>query len=220
MQNNKIILALDSTNSPLAAAISAGGRVFSARKAGIKQEEYLFPLLNKLLAKAGVRLNDVQKVFFIKGPGRFTGIRISITLAAMLGELCGADVASASVFDVLKHQADAAKIIPPGSAVAIIAHAFREEYFVSLRGEDKWLNYDDMLALLASVKEPLFIIGRGKDGGELKNILPAKYTYAPAKFNTISPRAMLDYASACPPQQRAQALEPLYLKPARFETDK
>ena len=229
MQKNKeIILCMDSSSSPLTLALSAGGKVYCARRAGIKQEDLLFPSLKKLLAEAGCKLKDVKKFFFIKGPGRFTGIRISITLASVLREINGAQIASAGVFDVLMNAAQNsrgfkiwASANPRGAAV-VITHAFRDEYFAQIfDGAQKplWAQKEDLLALLNKQKKPLFIIGQSKEGENLKNIFPSgKFTFAPPKLNKITARAMLDFKPAA--QTVSQTLEPLYLKPARFERGK
>ena len=134
-KKEKIILALDSTSSPLRVVLSRGGKAYSARKAGIKQEELLFPVLNKIFAKAGVKLKDVTHFFYVKGPGRFTGIRIGITLASVLSEINGTDISSADLFDILKFQAEKSSQYKkwlkanPGGVLCIVIHAFREEYF-------------------------------------------------------------------------------------------
>ena len=50
---------------------------------------------------------------------------------------------------------------------------------------------------------------------DLKNIFRGKFTFAPPKLNKITAQAMLDFKPS--PQSIEQTLEPLYLKPARFE---
>ncbi|MDR1684347.1 MAG: tRNA (adenosine(37)-N6)-threonylcarbamoyltransferase complex dimerization subunit type 1 TsaB [Elusimicrobiota bacterium] len=219
MAKNKVILALDSSASPLLCALEARGKVYAAKKSGLKQEELIFPLLKKLFAGAGCALADVDKVFFIKGPGRFTGIRIGITLASMLNVLAGSETASATVFDALKYQAAGAA---KGRVIVAVAHASRDEYFAQIcdgKQQPLWLGLDDLKALLKKQKRPLFICGRGKDGAPLKTILGGPYSYAPAALNKIRGATLIALAKITK-TPKAQVLEPLYLKPARFETGK
>jgi len=61
-------------------------------------------------------------------------------------------------------------------------------------------------------------MGRGKEGEDLKNIFPGKFTFASSKLNKITAQAMLNFKPS--PQSIEQTLEPLYLKPARFEQSK
>ncbi|MDR1123816.1 MAG: tRNA (adenosine(37)-N6)-threonylcarbamoyltransferase complex dimerization subunit type 1 TsaB [Elusimicrobiota bacterium] len=226
-KDEEIILALDSTSVPLTAVLKKGGKVYCARRAGIKQEDYLFPLLGRLLAKAGCKLGDVKKFFFLKGPGRFTGIRISITLASLLHEISGVEISSADVFDVLAAEAQKSRgykkwlAANPRGAAAVVLHAFRDEYFVKIYAgprEPRWLGGDDLPALLKAARRPLYIIGRGRDGAPLQNLLPPCFAYAPARLNKITARALPAFDA--PPQSIAKTLEPLYLKPARFELGK
>ena len=76
-----LTLLLDSSSVPLTCAITDGKKLYRASKAGIKQENYLFPLIKTLLKKFKAELKDIDSCLFVKGPGRFTGIRIGITLS-------------------------------------------------------------------------------------------------------------------------------------------
>lgn len=81
-----IILAVDATGEVLSAAVENGGKVFTARKAGKKpHDELLLPLVEALLKKAKVKWDDLDAVAAAAGPGRFTGIRIGLSFAAMAG---------------------------------------------------------------------------------------------------------------------------------------
>jgi tRNA threonylcarbamoyl adenosine modification protein YeaZ len=226
--DESVTLALDSSSSPLLLALKANGKIRRARKSGLKQEDYLFPLLKKLLDRAGLKLGDVKRFFFVKGPGRFTGIRIGITLASMLKEISGADIASASVFDILRARAQEAKEYKtwlqnnPGGAFAVVLHALREEYFAAIYGaapQPQWLGFEALLDFLKTQNQPLFIAGWGRERSPLSAVLPAAYTYAPARLNKIDAPTMLQMA-ALPPRPAREVLEPLYLKPARFEIGK
>ena len=104
MQKNNLglTLMLDSSSAPLLAALFCEGKIYSLSKDGIKQEELLFPLLNRLYKKAGKSFKQTENFFFIKGPGRFTGISIGVTLASILAEINGTNIASADIFQTLE----------------------------------------------------------------------------------------------------------------------
>ncbi|MDR0953527.1 MAG: tRNA (adenosine(37)-N6)-threonylcarbamoyltransferase complex dimerization subunit type 1 TsaB, partial [Elusimicrobiota bacterium] len=207
-QTSQITLVLDSSSTPLTIALNAHGKTYTAKTNKIKQEEFLFPLLRRLLKKADIKLAEVKKVFFVKGPGRFTGIRIGITLASMLSELAGADIASASIFDLLKFKAAAAKEYKtwlaknPDGNLAVILHAFRGEYFVQIgQNAPVWIDVEELKKLLKKTKKPLFIVGWGADRTPLADALPAAYTYGPVKLNFVDAKPMLAYAAALPDTQ-------------------
>ena len=88
-----LTLVLDSTSTPLMIALFYKGKIYALSKDGIKQEEILFPLINRLFKKIGKNFKDTKNFFFVKGPGRFTGIRIGITLASILAEINNTKIA-------------------------------------------------------------------------------------------------------------------------------
>jgi len=222
----EIILALDTTSSPLLAAVNRAGKTAGVKKSGIKQEEFLFPAIQKALSKTGADLKSVTKVFFIKGPGRFTGIRIGLTAATMLRSLNNAEAASATMFEVLKRGAEKSRGYKnwlkqnPGGNLAVVLHAFREEYFLQIFGltEPMWLTKEDLFKFLSGVKTPLFITGFDKDraplGGLFKNF---NYALGGAKLSRVTPALIIESAKA--KSFEPGTLEPLYLKPARFERE-
>ena len=222
--DNNLTLVFDSSSAPLLAALFCDGKIYAAAKDGIKQEELLFPLLNRLYKKAGKKFKDTKNFFFIKGPGRFTGIRIGVTLASMLSEINGTNIASADIFNVLGpavlESADFKKWQaknPKGKAI-IILPAFREEYFVCFVGSNnpKWLNIEDLNKELSAQKAPLFLAGWAGAKEPLKKYFGKKYTYA--KVNFLTPEILFAAANKyLGTQTKEEVLTPLYLKPARFE---
>ena len=225
--DKKITLALDSTSTPLFMVLESGGKIFTAKKSGIKQEELLYPALNKLFAKAGIKLKDITHFFYIKGPGRFTGIRIGITLASVLSEINGVKSCSADLFEVLKFQAEHSKKYQtwlkknPRGVLGIVLHAFREEYFSLLCcGGEKplWCSWQELESKLKNFDNPLFICGWDKDRLALNGKLPQNCTCAPASLNKLNAASLLALNETLQGKQTmTEILEPLYLKPARFE---
>lgn len=215
-----LTLLLDSSSVPLACAITDGKKLYRASRPGIKQENYLFTLIKNLLKKYNAQLKDIDSCLFVKGPGRFTGIRIGITLASMLKEFAGVKVASLSVFDILKYQAQNSKEYKKDFGdIMVILPAFRKEYFLSFKGKEIWTTEEEISALLKKQKTPLFICGFGAEGQSLNKIFICKKAiFAPGKLNKISFEIMAKLAPKyCGKQKLEEVFTPLYLKPARFE---
>lgn len=220
-----VIIGLDTSSSPLVAVVERGGKKYASRRKGVKQERLLFPVLKQLLTKAGADLTHTAKVAIIRGPGRFTGIRISLTFASMLKYLSGAKVYGITVFEAVRLQVAASKRFltwkaqKPAGSLAVVWHAFREEYFLQIFNAQseapQWLSREELLARLAARKEPLFVAGTDKEHTPLETLLEGRYTLADFKDCIVRPETLVAVAQNDAYQK--DALEPLYLKPARFE---
>ena len=216
---------MDSSSSPLLLALSGGEKCYVSRRKGIKQEQLLFPMLQRLTAKAHVNLTDIERLFIIRGPGRFTGIRIALTLASMMQLLNKTEVYGATLFDVLYRQAQVSrtyqkwKSVHALGAIAVVLHAFREEYFLQIfdgtNTAPQWLNRQELLAQLASYPNSLFLVGTDKEFSPLSELAGNKYALADYKDCRVQAHTLLSMAQE--EIWKQHALEPLYLKPARFE---
>ena len=218
-------LVIDSSSSPLLLALEKDGKIYSARRKGIKQEKLLFGVLQALLAKAAADLPCVNRVLVIRGPGRFTGLRIALTFASMMQMLNHTRVQGLTLFEVLREQVTASSKYQkwqqrhPAGALAVVLHAFREEYFLQIfdgpKTQPRWLNREELLACLAAHKAPLFVAGTDKNFTSLKNLLGSAYPLAAQKDCRVQARTLMRLSQQEAGTQRP--LEPLYLKPARFE---
>ena len=70
------------------------------------QAERLFPLLEELLAEAGLSWRDLDRIGVGIGPGNFTGIRISVASARGLALSLGIPAIGVSSFSALGHGLD------------------------------------------------------------------------------------------------------------------
>ena len=218
-------LVMDTSSSPLLLAVEKDGHLFSARRKGIKQEKLLFPLLHNLLAKAQADLKDIGHIVIVRGPGRFTGIRIALTFASMMRFLNHTQVCGVTLFDVLARQAQASRAYKtwlkqhPNGALAVVLHAFREEYFLQIFDSDsagpQWLSREELLDKLAHIHKPLFVCGTDKGFAPLEGLLGTAYTLAAYKDCRVRPQTLLTFAA----EKGPEVVEPLYLKPARFELE-
>lgn len=220
-----VTIGLDTSSSPLLAVVEKEGKICSSRRKGVKQERLLFPVLQKLLAKQQAQLSDVKKVVIVRGPGRFTGIRIALTFASMLKYLNGAQVYGVTMFEAVKEQVMASKTFKnwqaqnPSGVLAVVLHAFREEYFLQFftpqEQAPQWLSCEELLERLSACKEPVFVAGADKEHTPLADLLGGRWPLADFKDCLVRPDTLAALAGRKELQQNA--LEPLYLKPARFE---
>lgn len=226
MQSSKAVtLALDTSGSPLLVAVKNGSQQVARRQKGIKQERLLFPVIKRALTACGATLQDVKKICIVRGPGRFTGIRIALTFASMMKYLNHAEIYGATLFDILRSQAENSAAFKrfkkqhENGVLGVVLHAFREEYFLQIfDGKDSkplWLSCEELLARLAAYPAPLFLAGSDKNGASLADLTGGKYPLAADKDCRVRPATLLGLAKH--EAYKTDALEPLYLKPARFE---
>lgn len=63
----------------------------------------LLPLIETILAEAGLRPADLDLLAWSAGPGSFTGLRVGATVVRTLGEALACPVASVPTLDVIAH---------------------------------------------------------------------------------------------------------------------
>jgi tRNA threonylcarbamoyladenosine biosynthesis protein TsaB len=85
------LLAIDTTEDGCSAALLLGDAVRERFElAPRRHSELILPMMDGLLAEAGLRLADLDALAFARGPGAFTGVRIAA--AVIQGVALGADL--------------------------------------------------------------------------------------------------------------------------------
>ena len=83
------VLAIDTTdNKRIAVSISTGNKkneIFSSST--ILKSEIALPLIDKILKENNLLLEQVSEVRVNTGPGSYTGIRVGVSIANILGYL-------------------------------------------------------------------------------------------------------------------------------------
>lgn len=221
----KITAGLCTCGTRLKAAALAGKKTAQAQKKVFNQEKYLFALLKKVLGGKGLR--DVGTVCAARGPGRFTGIRIALTLAGTLKALSGARVYTATLFEILAVQAaDTAHFKKSGlKRIAALLHAFKDEYFCQFfdaagklprpAGEPAWLKAEELKALLAAQPEAFYAVADAEEEPGIYGLLPGGAVKAKPAVSKIIPAYVIKAALA----YKNPTLKPLYLKPAKYEIE-
>lgn len=101
MPDEPLILAFDTSAAHCAAALLAGERVLAERveEMGKGQAERLLPMLEELLAGAGLGWHDLAAIGVGVGPGNFTGVRIAVSAARGLALSLGIPAIGVSSFE-------------------------------------------------------------------------------------------------------------------------
>ena len=117
MRSDRCVLAFDTSAAHCAAALLFGDNLIVVKALEMQkgQAEHLVPLIQEVIAQAGKTLADIDLIGVGIGPGNFTGIRISVSLARSLSlsldrPALGVDSFAASYFG----HSGAARVIVPG----------------------------------------------------------------------------------------------------------
>jgi tRNA threonylcarbamoyladenosine biosynthesis protein TsaB len=119
--------AIETSGDWCSVALWRDGEVASIeRRAPNRHSELALPMLEKLLADAGLTASELDGVAFGAGPGSFTGLRIACGLAQGLAFARGLPVIAISSFEAIAQESGDARV------VACIDARMREVYYSAL----------------------------------------------------------------------------------------
>lgn len=188
-------LVLDTAWKNLVIALFEDGNLVDgiAHEAFKKQSELMLSELQTLLNKAGWSLKDIDEAIVTDGPGSYTGLRIALTTAKILGTQSSADVKTISTLQLYAGDAPAANVLLDArGGRAYVGHIEN--------GEEIWkgiLPLEDVPAFLE--EHPGELYGEGELVGQ---------TALPADFLS-SAKSLLSHAK---PVENPDALVPCYMK--------
>jgi tRNA threonylcarbamoyladenosine biosynthesis protein TsaB len=129
-----LVVGFDTATPAVSVALHDGERVVSeafavdARRHG----ELLAPMIAKVIGDAGASRADLTAVAVGVGPGPYTGLRVGVVTARVLGAVLGIPVHGVCSLDVIAAGASAA--MAPGREFLVATDARRKEVY--------WARYD------------------------------------------------------------------------------
>jgi tRNA threonylcarbamoyl adenosine modification protein YeaZ len=133
-----LLLAIDTSSAAVTAAVHDGSAVVAeGTQLGAQSHgELLAPMIARVLAQAGAEPGDLTDIAVGTGPGPFTGLRVGIVTARVMGEALGVPVVGVCSLDAIAVEALACGAVAGEFAVATDARR-REVYLAtySARGE-------------------------------------------------------------------------------------
>lgn len=125
---NQTVLALDTATEACSAALLRGRQILERFEVAPRAHTgLLLPMVEQLLAEAGIGLNQLDGIAFGRGPGSFTGLRIAAGVTQ--GLALGADLPVMPVSD-LAALALQAHDIKGWTEVAVCQDARLQEFFL------------------------------------------------------------------------------------------
>jgi tRNA threonylcarbamoyl adenosine modification protein YeaZ len=125
-----LVLGFDTATPAVSVALHDGERVIAAACAvdARRHCELLVPMIAKVMADAGVSRAGLSAVAVGVGPGPYTGLRVGVVTARVLGSVLGLPVAGVCSLDVIATSA------APGREFLVATDARRKEVY--------WARYD------------------------------------------------------------------------------
>ena len=132
-----VILSFDTTTRAGSVAVLRGEEVLieTAGDPAVTHGHRLPGDVERALAAAGVRMEEVELIAVAAGPGSFTGLRVGIATAQGLAFARGLRVVPISTLDALAREAAGAAAVAPGG-IAVWVDAQRGEVFSALYAAD------------------------------------------------------------------------------------
>ncbi len=170
-----LILALETSGRAGSVALGRGANIFSEKffSAPMRHNAELFETIVELLAKSDSNPPDINEIYISIGPGSFTGIRISVTMAKMMALSQKTRIVGVKTTDALAENAKTCEIEQnlPINRIATIIDAKRNHFFTAVfeKTGDQWAKtMDDTLMKaaefverFAGADEPLWLLGEG-----------------------------------------------------------
>lgn len=131
-----IILALDSATGACSVALAEDGRVLASRSAAAErgQAEILMPMVEAVMAEAGLRFADIARFAVTVGPGSFTGLRIGLAAARGMALASGRPLIGVTTLEAFAHSVPAAE--RAGRHLLVAVDSRRAEPYVQVFGPD------------------------------------------------------------------------------------
>jgi tRNA threonylcarbamoyladenosine biosynthesis protein TsaB len=129
-----LVVGFDTATPAVSVALHDGERVVSEAFAadGRRHGELLAPMIAKVMADAGASRADLTAVAVGVGPGPYTGLRVGVVTARVLGAVLGIPVHGVCSLDVIA--AAAVDRVAPGGEFLVATDARRKEVY--------WARYD------------------------------------------------------------------------------
>ena len=100
------LLALDTATENCSAALRLGERLFTRELESARgHAEHILPMIDALLAEAGIGLAALDAIAFGRGPGSFTGVRLAASITQGLAFGAGLGVVAVSDLRALAQRA-------------------------------------------------------------------------------------------------------------------
>jgi tRNA threonylcarbamoyladenosine biosynthesis protein TsaB len=129
------LLAIDTSEDACSAALCVGDEILERFEiAPRRHTELILPMMDGLLAEAGLSLGGLDALAFARGPGSFTGVRIATSIVQ--GVALGAGLAVVPVSSLHALAQGARRVHGAGQVLSALDARMREVYWGAYRADD------------------------------------------------------------------------------------
>lgn len=136
------ILAIDTSTQLASVALLRDNKIISRESSGVQtHSQMVLPLLQELLAEAGIRLSQCDAIAFGAGPGSFTGVRTACGVAQGLAFGANLPVVPVGTLETMAEACrEAAAATGVTDVLAVLDAQMGEVYWAQYRFlDDHWL---------------------------------------------------------------------------------
>lgn len=188
------ILAVDTAWDKMVVALYSGGEIYSEISVddAKKHNSLILPMIDRLLAKANVKISEVDYFAAVVGPGSFTGIRIGVSTVNALAFACSKKCVPINALEELAYSCSDKEFY---TAIDCRHNCY---YYGKFNG-----SFDNMVSMGEIAAEQL-------DSADCRVI---------KKFSPSDPYALIEICKAKIAKGEVGALVPLYLKKSQAERE-
>lgn len=217
------ILAIDTSNQPLAVALTDDGQMLATRETNESRNHslQLLPLIAEMMASVNWQPTDLKRVVVAAGPGSYTGVRIGVTTAKTLATTLGIELVGVSSLKVL-----AANVEVSNSLVVPIFDARNANMYSAVyqNGQIVWpdqhANIADLEAFLKTTTDPIIVVGEYANFEKtLRETFGNRVTFALDEQNVPHGEKIAMLGAAEAPIENPHQFVPKYLRVSQAEAD-
>lgn len=217
------ILAIDTSNQPLAVALYADGQVLSYRETNQSRNHslQLLPFIAEMMTEVQWQPTELERVVVAQGPGSYTGVRIGVTTAKTLATTLGIELVGVSSLLTL-----AANVEDSQTLVVPIFDARNDNLYGAVYQNqqviwpDQHTNINELIAFLTTTTAPICVVGEYTNFVEqLTANFGARISFGQDGENQPHGAKLAQLGATAMPVELPDAFVPNYLRVSQAEAD-
>ena len=162
------ILGLESSATSASVAVVSDGKILSEdySNTGLTHSQTLMPMLESVLRKAELTINDIDYLAVSNGPGSFTGVRIGVSALKGLADPLNKKCVGVSTLEAIAKPLENTGVIAVATMDARCNQVYTATFDCVTGGmkrltEDEAITIDELTERLKTEVKPIVLIGDG-----------------------------------------------------------